>query len=169
MSAVGITRVFECCGYRLILKVYTQTRKTVFKKKTFGKFGLRNFIFFLGDEVLNLLWTLLCSAVIIRSRQYQYKMQHVCKWAIIDMNNLSRLLCCRVEEDQLLYVEGDFFPFSVLPNIDGCYFLTEFFPLWCDYLRYFSYRISCILHIVVIKGGEKMYSNGVKRYRWSAN
>lgn len=113
------------------------------------------FYFFLGDEVLNLLWTLLCSAVSIRSRQYQYKMQHVCKWAIIDMNNLSRLLCCRVEEDQLLYVEGDFFPFSVLPNIDGCYFLTEFFPLWCDYLRYFSYRISCILHIVVIKGGGK--------------
>lgn len=115
------------------------------------------FYFFLGDEVLNLLWTLLCSAVIIRSRQYQYKMQHVCKWAIIDMNNLSRLLCCRVEEDQLLYVEGDFFPFSVLPNIDGCYFLTEFFPLWCDYLRYFSYRISCILHIVVIKGGENVF------------
>lgn len=70
------------------------------------------FYFFLGDEVLNLLWTLLCSAVIIRSRQYQYKMQHFCKWAIIDMNNLSRLLCCRVEEDQLLYVEGDFSPLS---------------------------------------------------------
>lgn len=115
------------------------------------------FYFFLGDEDLTLLCTLLCSAVIIRSRQYQYKMQHVCKWAIIDMNNLSRLLCCRVEEDQLLYVEGDFFPFSVLPNIDGCYILTEFFPLWCDYLRYFSYRISCILHIVVIKGGKNVF------------
>lgn len=126
------------------------------------------FYFFLGDEVLNLLWTLLCSAIIIRSRQYQYKMQHVCKWAIIDMNNLSRLLCCRVEEDQLLYVEGDFFPFSVLPNIDGCYFLTEFFPLWCDYLRYFSYRISCILHIVVIKGGEKCETIQMKcKLTWS--
>lgn len=103
------------------------------------------FYFFLGDEVLNLLWTLLCSAVIIRSRQYQYKMQHVCKWAIIDMNNLSRLLCCRVEEDQLLYVEGDFFPFSVLPNIDGCYFLTEFFSIVMWLFTIFF--LSDIVHI----------------------
>lgn len=114
------------------------------------------FYFFLGDEVLNLLWTLLCSAVIIRSRQYQYKMQHVCKWAIIDMNNLSRLLCCRVEEDQLLYVEGDFFPFLLgAPKYRWMLYLNRVFSIVMWLFTIFFLSQSCILHIVVIKGGEK--------------
>lgn len=85
--------------------LHTTPEKLCLKKKL-----LVNFVFEILFFSRRRSWTLLCSAVIIRSRQYQYKMQHVCKWAIIDMNNLSRLLCCRVEEDQLLYVEGDFFP-----------------------------------------------------------
>lgn len=129
----------------------------MFKKKPFGKFCLRNFIFFLGDEDLTLLCTLLCSAVIIRSRQYQYKMQHVCKWAIIDMNNLSRLLCCRVEEDQLLYVEGDFFPFSVLPNIDGCYFLTDFSIVMWLFTIFFLSDIVHIAHCCDKRRGKNVF------------
>lgn len=56
----------------------TPPEKQCLKKKLLVNFVFE-ILFFLGDEDLNLLWTLLCSAVIIRSRQYQYKMQHVCK------------------------------------------------------------------------------------------
>lgn len=103
------------------------------------------FYFFLGDEVLNLLWTLLCSAVSIRSRQYQYKMQHVCKWAIIDMNNLSRLLCCRVEEDQLLNVEGDFFPLLGAPKYRWMLYLNRVFSIVMWLFTIFF--LSDIVHI----------------------
>lgn len=69
------------------------------------------------------------------------------------MNNLSRLLCCRVEEDQLLYVEGDFFPLLGAPNYRWMLFLNRgpysVFSFHCDVIIYdnflIGYRAYCTL------------------------